>query len=50
MNDHLNNQINLVVYAIGQDNFVEPDKEEEERLQVEYNIKKQVQVITCHFN
>ena len=29
--------INLVVYAIGQNSFVEPDKEEEERLQVEYD-------------
>lgn len=42
MNDHLSNRTNLVVYAIGQDNFVEPDKEEEERLQVEYNYYKEI--------
>ena len=35
----MNYWINLAVHAIGQDNFVEPDKEEEERLQVEYTEK-----------
>lgn len=29
--------INLAVYGVDQDSFVEPDKEEEERLQVECN-------------
>lgn len=38
MNDDLSyDWINLVAYAIGQNNFVETDKEEEERLQVEYD-------------
>jgi hypothetical protein len=38
MNDDLSyDWINLISYAAGQNSFVEPDKEEEERLQVGYD-------------